>query len=152
VDDDRGPRLGEIGLQEFAPYLMNCIMGRHNAALRQDLAKVGLTIPKVPSRAIRSVIDGLLIGQLAEYTVVKQSTLSHAIEALAAKGLLRRVADGKDGRAHAPVDHRCRPPHVRSALADHAAELSAHLREYRCCGTHSLHHHAAANHREYSRK
>ena len=28
--------LGQIGLQQFAPYLMNRIMGRYNATLRED--------------------------------------------------------------------------------------------------------------------
>ena len=28
--------LGQIGLQQFAPYLMNRIMGRYNATLRDD--------------------------------------------------------------------------------------------------------------------
>ena len=31
--------LGQIGLQQFAPYLMNRIMGRYNATLRDDLRK-----------------------------------------------------------------------------------------------------------------
>jgi hypothetical protein len=29
--------LGEIGLSNFAPYLMNRIMGRYNADLRQEM-------------------------------------------------------------------------------------------------------------------
>jgi hypothetical protein len=32
------PRLGEIGLTNFAPYLMNRIMGRYNASLRDEMA------------------------------------------------------------------------------------------------------------------
>ncbi len=97
--DDKGPRLGEIGLQQFAPYLMNSIMGRYNAELRRDLAKVGLTVPKMRSLAILSLIDGLLIGELADYTVVEQSTLSRALDALEAEGLLRRAVDCNDSRA-----------------------------------------------------
>ena len=30
--------LGQIGLQQFAPYLMNRIMGRYNATLREIFA------------------------------------------------------------------------------------------------------------------
>lgn len=30
------PRLGEIGLMNFAPYLMNRIMGRYNAGFRDE--------------------------------------------------------------------------------------------------------------------
>ena len=94
-----GPRLGEIGLQQFAPYLMNRIMGRYNASLRHDLAKLGLTTPKMRALAVLSVIDSLVIGRLAVYAVVEQSTLSRALDALEADGLVRRAADPEDSRA-----------------------------------------------------
>ena len=48
--------LGQIGLQQFAPYLMNRIMGRYNATLRDDLRKQGLTIPQVRALAVLSVM------------------------------------------------------------------------------------------------
>ena len=40
-------RFGEIGLGNFAPYLMNRIMGRYNASMREEMAELGLTTPKV---------------------------------------------------------------------------------------------------------
>ena len=98
-DDTEGPRLGEIGLQQFAPYLMNRIMGRYNASLREDLAKLGLTTPKMRALAVLSVIDNLVIGRLAVYAVVEQSTLSRALDALEADGLVRRTVDPEDSRA-----------------------------------------------------
>jgi DNA-binding MarR family transcriptional regulator len=94
-----GPRLGEIGLQQYAPYLMNRIMGRYNASLRHDLAALGLTTPKMRTLAILSVVDGLLIGRLAVYAVVEQSTLSRTLDALEADGLVRRTPDQDDSRA-----------------------------------------------------
>ncbi|HMM62523.1 MAG: MarR family transcriptional regulator [Mesorhizobium sp.] len=94
-----GPRLGEIGLQQFAPYLMNRIMGRYNASLRHDLAELGLTTPKMRALAVLSVIDGLLISQLAVYAIVEQSTLSRALDALEAEGFVRRNPDPGDSRA-----------------------------------------------------
>lgn len=97
--DDEGASLGEIGLQQFAPYLMNRIMGRYNASLRDDLAKLGLTTPKMRTLAVLSVIDGLLIGRLAVYAIVEQSTLSRALDALEADGLVRRTPDQEDSRA-----------------------------------------------------
>ena len=48
--------LGQIGLQQFAPYLMNRIMGRYNATLREDLRRQGLTIPQVRTLAVLSVL------------------------------------------------------------------------------------------------
>lgn len=94
-----GPRLGEIGLQQFAPYLMNRIMGRYNASLRENLGKQGLTTPKMRSLAVLAVVDGIVISRLAVYAVVEQSTLSRALDALEADGLVRRAPDPDDSRA-----------------------------------------------------
>ena len=93
------PRLGEMGLAHYAPYLMNRIMGRYNASLRAEMAGLGLTTPKMRALAVLSVIEGPLIGELAVYAVVEQSTLSRALDQLAAEGLIRREADAADSRA-----------------------------------------------------
>ena len=92
-------RLGEIGLFNFAPYLMNRIMGRYNASLRDEMAGLGLSTPKMRVLAVLSVIDGPLIGELAVYAVVEQSTLSRALDQLVGDGLVRREADANDSRA-----------------------------------------------------
>ncbi|MBO6719771.1 MAG: MarR family transcriptional regulator [Rhizobiaceae bacterium] len=92
------PRLGEIGLSNFAPYLMNRIMGRYNANIRQEMARAGLTTPKLRALAVLSVIDSLQISDLAVYAVVEQSTLSRALDQLATDGLIRRETDEKDSR------------------------------------------------------
>ena len=93
------PRLGEIGLTNYAPYLMNRIMGRYNASLREEMAGLGLTTPKMRALAVLSVIEGPLIRELAVYSVVEQSTLSRALDQLAAEGLIRRESDAADSRA-----------------------------------------------------
>ncbi len=93
------PRLGEIGLSNYAPYLMNRIMGRYNASIRDEMAALGLTTPKMRALAVLSVIDGLLISQLAVHAIVEQSTLSRALDALQAEGLIRRETDADDSRA-----------------------------------------------------
>tara|TARA_R110002049_G_scaffold188402_2_gene356895 strand:+ start:103650 stop:104132 length:483 start_codon:yes stop_codon:yes gene_type:complete len=92
-------RLGEMGLENFAPYLMNRIMGRYNASLSTEMAALGLTTPQMRSLAVLSVIDGILIRELAVYAVVQQSTLSRALDALARDGLIRRETDEVDSRA-----------------------------------------------------
>ncbi|RMH48106.1 MAG: MarR family transcriptional regulator [Alphaproteobacteria bacterium] len=97
-EDAKLPRLGEIGLQNFAPYLMNRIMGRYNASLRAELARMGLTTPKMRALAVLSVLDGLTVSELAVYSVVEQSTLSRALDALVAEGLVRRADDPADSR------------------------------------------------------
>lgn len=99
VEDRDLPRLGEVGLQNFAPYLMNRIMGRYNAGLRSELAAQGLSTVKMRTLAVLSVLDGLQIGELAVYAVVEQSTLSRALDSLRAEGLIRRETDSADSRA-----------------------------------------------------
>ena len=93
------PRLGELGLTHFAPYLMNRIMGRYNASLRTEMAELGLTTPKMRALAVLSVIDGPLIRELSVYIVAEQSTLSRALDQLGADGYIRREADPTDSRA-----------------------------------------------------
>ncbi|MFN5999246.1 MAG: MarR family winged helix-turn-helix transcriptional regulator [Paracoccaceae bacterium] len=91
--------LGDIGLQNFAPYLMNRIMGRYNAGFREELTGLGLTTPKARALAVLSVVEAPLIGELAVYTVTEQSTLSRALDQLQADGLIRRQTDPDDSRA-----------------------------------------------------
>lgn len=92
-------RLGEIGLDNFPPYLMNRIMGRYNASLRNELALHGITTPKMRSLSVLSMMDGMLIRDLAIYAVVETSTLSRALDQLDAEGLVRREPDPVDSRA-----------------------------------------------------
>lgn len=93
------PRLGEMGLANFAPYLMNRIMGRYNQALRAELADLGLTTAQSRALATLSVVDGPLIRELSVLTVTEQSTLSRALDQLAAQSMVRREADTTDSRA-----------------------------------------------------
>jgi DNA-binding MarR family transcriptional regulator len=98
-DTAGAPRLGEMGLVNFAPYLMNRIMGRYNASLRAEMAALGLTTPKMRALATLAVIDGVQIRQLAVYAVVEQSTLSRALDQMAAEDMIRREPDPTDSRA-----------------------------------------------------
>ncbi len=91
--------LGEIGLNTFAPYLMNRIMGRYNDDLRRQMSSLGLSTPKMRALAILSVIGGLQMSRLSVYAVVEQSTLSRSLDALEADGLVRRETDPDDQRA-----------------------------------------------------
>lgn len=95
----RPPKLGEVGLTNFAPYLMNRIMGRYNAGFRDEMAEMGLTTPKARALAVLTVVDGPLIRELAVFTVVEQSTLSRALDQLQTEGLIRRETDAADSRA-----------------------------------------------------
>lgn len=94
----RAASLGQIGLQQFAPYLMNRIMGRYNATLREDLRRRGFTVPQMRTLAVLSVADGVPINELSVYTVIEQSTLSRTLDTLEAQGFVRREADANDSR------------------------------------------------------
>ena len=92
-------RLGEIGLSNYAPYLMNRIMGRYNAGFREEMAEMGLTTPKARALAVLTVVEGPLIRELAVYAVTEQSTLSRALDQMQTDGLIRRETDSADSRA-----------------------------------------------------
>lgn len=103
--DDLAPRperpassLGQIGLERFAPYLMNRIMGRYNAGLREALAAQGLTTPQMRTLAVLSVAGNLSINELSVYAVIEQSTMSRTLDALEGAGLVRRREDPDDSR------------------------------------------------------
>lgn len=96
---DNATGLPEIGLENFQPYLMNRIMGRYNASLREEMAALGLTTPQMRALAVLSVNDKLLIRDLVVYAVVEQSTLSRALDALDRAGLVTRSTDARDSRA-----------------------------------------------------
>lgn len=91
--------LDEIGLESFAPYLMNRIMGRYNESLQQEMLALGLTTAKMRALATLAVRDGLRIQDLAIYAVVQQSTLSRALDGLEADGLIARSPCPEDNRA-----------------------------------------------------
>ena len=114
-----GLPLARMGLESFAPYLMNRIMGRYNAALRAEMARLGLTTVQMRTLATLAVKDALLIRDLAIFAVVEQSTLSRALDRLEDDGLIARVTDQSDNRA------------TRVSLTDkgHAAfdQLSPHM-------------------------
>lgn len=71
--------LGEVGLNHFAPYLMNRIMGRYNESLREKLTRSGLSVAKMRALAVLSVVDGLMINELSVYSVIEKSTLSRTL-------------------------------------------------------------------------
>lgn len=89
----------DAGLSEFAPYLMNRIMGRYNANIRSKMSALGLSTAKMRALAVLSVQDALQINTLSVYAVVEQSTLSRALDKLQADGLVERVSDAEDHRS-----------------------------------------------------
>ncbi|MHA6345286.1 MarR family winged helix-turn-helix transcriptional regulator [Roseivivax sp. CAU 1761] len=93
-----GRSLGEMGLWQFAPYLMNRIMGRYNAELQTALRAHDLTTAKARTLAVLAVVPGLTINELSVYAVTEQSTMSRTLDALEKAGLVSRTARPDDAR------------------------------------------------------
>lgn len=95
---NRIPSLGEIGLNNFAPYVMNRIMARWNANLAEDLKVRDMTTVKMRALAVLNVSASLTINELSIFAVTEQSTMSRTLDALEEQGLIRRTPRADDMR------------------------------------------------------
>lgn len=84
------PTMGEIGLNQFAPYLLNRVMARWNVDLQEALKDYDLTTAKMRTLAVLSIAPGLTINELSLFTVIEQSTMSRTLDSLEDQGLIRR--------------------------------------------------------------
>ncbi|MBD8688736.1 MULTISPECIES: MarR family winged helix-turn-helix transcriptional regulator [unclassified Rhizobium] len=100
VDDQNGriPSMGEIGLHNFAPYMMNRIMARWNANLAEDLKARDITTVKMRTLAVLNVSASLTINELSVLAVTEQSTMSRTVDSLEEQGLIRRTTRSDDMR------------------------------------------------------
>lgn len=94
----RLPSLGEIGLNNFAPYLMNRLMERYNANLAEELKQLGMTTAKVRALAVLSVTASATINELSVFAVTEQSTMSRTLDSLEEQGFIRRQPRPEDMR------------------------------------------------------
>ncbi len=92
------PTFAEIGLDRFAPYLMNRIATRWNANNQVALRELGLTTTQMRTLATLSIADSHSISELSALTVTEQSTLSRALDNMERGGLIRRTARSGDNR------------------------------------------------------
>ena len=98
------PTLGEIGLDHFAPYLLNRIVARWNADLAAELKEHDLNTIQMRTLAVLSLMSGATVNELAVYTVTEQSTMSRSLDGMERDGLVRR--QHRDGR-HAGARGAC---------------------------------------------
>lgn len=84
------PSLGEIGLNQFAPYLLNRLSARWNADLQVLLKDLGLSTTKFRALAVLTVASGITVNELAVFAVTEQSTMSRTLDALEDEDLIRR--------------------------------------------------------------
>lgn len=92
------PTMGEIGLNHFAPYLLNRLLARWNGDLSDVLSSLGLSTTQFRALSVLSVSSGITVNDLALYAVTEQSTMSRTLDALEDGGLIRRRAKAGDAR------------------------------------------------------
>jgi DNA-binding MarR family transcriptional regulator len=92
------PTMGEIGLNNFAPYLMNRVISRWNANLSDDLKALDMTTVKMRALAILSITPSVTINELSVFAVTEQSTMSRTLDSLEDQGYIRRQPRPDDMR------------------------------------------------------
>ncbi len=96
--DEPIPSMGEIGLNQFAPYLMNRISSRWNADIAEALKAQNMTTIQMRILAVLTVNSGLTVNELSVLTVTEQSTMSRTLDSLEEQGMIRRQARSDDMR------------------------------------------------------
>ncbi|MFJ6323887.1 MULTISPECIES: MarR family transcriptional regulator [unclassified Rhizobium] len=97
-ENAKRPTMGEIGLNHFAPYLMNRLMARWNANLSEELREYDMTTAKMRTLAVLCVSASLTINELSVFAVTEQSTMSRTLDSLEQQGYIRRQPRVEDMR------------------------------------------------------
>jgi MarR family transcriptional regulator for hemolysin len=92
------PSIGEIGLNQFATYLLNRVIATWNGEMQEALRDYDLTTVKMRTLAVLAITPGLTVNELAMFTVTEQSTMSRMLDAMEEQGLIRRQAREDDLR------------------------------------------------------
>ena len=92
------PSLGQIGLQQFAPYLINSVSQSWTTRLASALKAHELTTTKMRALAILSITSPVTINELSLYSLTEQSTMSRTLDALEEQGFILRRARPEDLR------------------------------------------------------
>src|SRR4051812_2786556 len=97
-DEEFPPSLGEIGLNNFASYLMNRIMTRWNTNIAEELKDFDMTTTQMRALAVLSVSSSVTINELSVFAVTEQSTMSRTLDSLEEQGFIRRQPRPDDMR------------------------------------------------------
>ena len=92
------PSLGQIGLQQFAPYLINSVSLSWSTHLAVALKAHDLTTTKMRALAILSISSPVTINELSLYALTEQSTMSRTLDALEEQGFVVRKPRPEDLR------------------------------------------------------
>lgn len=97
-ENARMPTLGELGLDHFAPYLLNRIAARWNSDLQAQLKEHNLSTIQMRILAVLSVMSGATVNELSVFAVTEQSTMSRTLDGMQREGLVRREGRAGDMR------------------------------------------------------
>jgi DNA-binding MarR family transcriptional regulator len=92
------PSLGQIGLQQFGPYLINSVSLSWTTHLSGILKAYDLTTTKMRALAILSIASPVTINELSLYALTQQSTMSRTLDALEGQGFIQRKPRQEDLR------------------------------------------------------
>jgi MarR family transcriptional regulator for hemolysin len=76
------PSVGEIGLHQFAPYLINRISLNWTTHLADALKAHDMTTAKMRALAILSISSPVTINELSLYALTEQSTMTRTLDSL----------------------------------------------------------------------
>jgi DNA-binding MarR family transcriptional regulator len=92
------PTLSEIGLDHFAPYLINRISSRYTTDMQEALKGVEMTTAMMRALAVLSLSPTKTISELSVLAITEQSTMSRTLDALEAQDLVKRLSPAHDLR------------------------------------------------------
>lgn len=132
ADDHQDKGAVPLRLERFTPYLMNRITARYNRAVEEELRDTGVSVIQMRVLAVLIEHGPQSVNNLSVLTVIKQSTLSRALDQMEAAGLIRRRIDDADSRIriiHAASAgrelHRCVWPEMERMQAAMLKDLSS---------------------------
>ena len=85
-------------LQLFAPYLLNRISHRYYQTIHAELRSVGLTLVQLRTIVVLAAFDELTVKELCVHAMVKQPTMSRALDRMEKEGLVVRSNSTNDRR------------------------------------------------------
>ena len=92
------PSLGQIGLQQFAPYLINSVSLSWTTHLAADLKAQDMTTTKMRALAVLTISSPMTINELSQYALTEQSTMSRTLDTLEQQGFVVRKPRAEDLR------------------------------------------------------
>ena len=90
--------MNPIRLDTFLPYRVAVLSDRLSQRLAHEYEGCGLTSPHRPVLAAVAEKPGRSAQDVVRMTPMEKATVSRAVSALIARGLMRRAADDRDGR------------------------------------------------------